>query len=89
MQSSLWALEGKLAEFLNNAAKTMQSNRGQGSREDFSLAILFAMNLFEHSGEFVVAKSRTWYCRTMRTSFLWVTRDRYLGRNMKLYQYPI
>lgn len=33
----------------------MQSNQGRGSREDFSLAILFAINLFERSGEFVVA----------------------------------
>lgn len=33
----------------------MQSNRGQESGEDFSLAILFAMNLFDHSGEFVMA----------------------------------
>jgi len=44
-QSLLWVLDVKLADFLYKAAKTMQSNRGQGSGEDLSLSILFATNL--------------------------------------------
>lgn len=59
-----------------------------GREEDFSLEILFAMNLFDHSGEFVGAQSQAWYSQNTRTSCLWVTLDRYLGPNNTLYQYP-